>query len=1200
MKSKSTITFLLTLLMVSSIFIGNAGQKASIFTPQNIERTQNAYATSAALSLPSTSILVYTQFVDGRAGEEYENTMTAINTTYGTNYHYTNLTDYTNLDSQLPGNDILLIPEQENANTTIMKTVGTAWATTLTDFVTNGGVVVLLDFGNESAPGLGLHIYNASGLMHIGPVIDQYPGGTLGGELLHRHTFGDALCRRIEYQPVPVTNTMAVDTTDGTVAVDIYQYPGDLNDPIVVHKIMGRGHIVFMGFDLSTLDPNYENIVGNAIRLPNHVVFDAAQQTEYRWEFPPPNPDGYQGAAFVEDLVSAGFAVSRMDTFSAAFLNASDVVICTLPYDAALQYYDTAEIAILDAFVANGGSIFIVSDWSSYGDESRDLVNNFGYDWARDVLWDTDDAMNWYYESQIAYTGDNIISHPITTNVSRVEFYASDGFTQLPSNAEWIIVTDRDSTSCWGEGGWLDNYRGAGGVPLMAVSRYGAGKVSVVLDSNFMDSTTYPLKEDQDNDGVVDYFDSDNDVLLLNTILWLADAAPENEAPHFTGLSHTPFNPNDGDPLNVHVTATDSDGLDNITCYYRDNLGAWNSVPMTPQGSDLYTADIGTYNVSEEKDYYIRAFDNSSDMMERVSSTYYLEAINYFPTTPTLQDPGTTDNDGVFLLNWTASTDSDGSIDHYVVQMSDTSRFTNILGELTAPTDELEITVFDNDTYYFRVRAVDDDGVAGFWSFLQSINVVIIKGPIVSTPVLSPVSPVHGDSVNVSVDVTDQDGVKNVTCFYRVNSGLWQNVSMTIEVGDTYRCQLGTYYVDDIVEYYIRAYDNSTTFNPTTTSTYSFEILNQPPTEPTLNDPGTVITVSNVTVSWTAGYDLEGAIDHYELQMSSFSDFSVITDQWSVNATEYEVTGLSDGTYYFRVRTVDDKAASSPWSNVEDIIVDMSGPTVSGPIHHPANPKHGDSVTVIANITDPSGVKNATCFYNINDGGWQFAVMTLGTGDEYSCDIGSVSVDDVVSYYIVAYDSSANFNLVNTSIYLFIVFNQPPEAPILIDPGTTISVDHFTLDWTDAFDLEGAIDHYIVEMSADSEFSLILGQWNVTESQRDFTAISNGIYYFRVLAVDDHGALGPWSNVQSIEIQTTSTTTTTTTTTTITTTTTTTTTDTTTTTTTTGTGTMPTIFSPDILNLVFLVVSVGSMALIIIIVVAIIRQRSAARRQYQF
>jgi hypothetical protein len=308
MKPKYAIAILIAMLIASSFFTVNTIPIPSIEALRPVKTLKNTYSTSADLSLIPPSILVYTEFVDSRAGEEYENTMLAINNTYGTRYQHTNLTDYADLDTQLSGKDILLIPEQENANTTIMKTVGTAWAATLTDFVTDGGVVILLDFGNVSAPGLGLHIYNASGLMQIGPVIDQYPGGTMGD--LHRHTFGDALCRRIEYNPTPRNNTMAVDITDGTVAVDIYQYPGDLHDPIVVHKTMERGHVVFIGFDLSDPDANYEHIVGNAIRLPNHVVIDRSQNQDFDFETAAGNT---QVAAWVEDMLDAGFAVSRMD-----------------------------------------------------------------------------------------------------------------------------------------------------------------------------------------------------------------------------------------------------------------------------------------------------------------------------------------------------------------------------------------------------------------------------------------------------------------------------------------------------------------------------------------------------------------------------------------------------------------------------------------------------------------------------------------------------------------------------------------------------------------------------------------------------------------------------------------------------------------------------------------------------------------------
>jgi hypothetical protein len=880
------------------------------------------------LELAPPSILVYTEFADLGPGEEWENTMKAINNTYGTDYQYTDLTNYSDLSTQLLGKDILLIPEQENADVTTMKTVGTAWSSTLTDFVTNGGVVVLLDFGNVSAPGLGLHIYNESGLMQMGPVMNQYPGGTI--DILHRHTFGDALCRRIEYQPTPRNNTMVVNITDGTVAVDIYQHPSnDLHDPIVVHKTMSRGHVVFIGFDLSDPDANYENIVGNAIRLPNHVVFDAAQDTEYRWEFPPPNPDGYQGAAFVDDLVEAGFAVSRMDTFDSGLFNASDVVICTVPYYPT-DDYNTAEIAELDTYVSNGGSIFIQSDCTSYGDDLRALANNFGYDWARDCLWDTDDAMQWYYESRIAYTGDNILSHPITTNVSRVEFYASDGFTTLPGNAERIIVSDWDGTTCWG-GPW-ENWKAADGISPMAVSSYGSGKVCVVLDGNFMDGTPGINDADIDNDGELDYYDSDNDRLLINAVHWLADAVPANDAPLLSGLTHSPAIPTDGDPVTVYVNAVDADGLDNITCHYRDNYGAWQNVSMTPEGGDLYSAAIGNFYDTNDKEYYIRAFDSSADKMESVSSVVYLNGINYFPSTPGLQDPGTTDDDGVFLLNWTASSDPDGYIDHYDIQISDNSWFTNILDQVTAFTDERVITVFDNDTYYFRVRAVDDNGTEGFWCFPQWINVVIVEdlvGPAISALVLSPIAPVQGDSVTVSANITDPRDVKNATCYYRVNSGAWQPAGMFLGVGDEYGCDIGSFLVDDFIEYYVEAYDNSSNINMANTSIQSYQILNQPPSEPILIDPGTTISVSYLTLNWTAGNDLEGAIDHYQLQMSATDDFTLILGEWNVTGIDRELTGLSNGVYYFRVRTVDDHGAVSAWSNTESIEILAGTPTIT-------------------------------------------------------------------------------------------------------------------------------------------------------------------------------------------------------------------------------------------------------------------------------
>ncbi|MFX1253695.1 MAG: hypothetical protein ACFFCZ_18935, partial [Promethearchaeota archaeon] len=165
----------------------------------------------------------------------------------------------------MPGHDILLIPEQENANKTIMEPIGTAWASTLTDFVTNGGIVILMDCYSlpYSEDGPTSHLYNASGLMQIDGI---NPAGSVGTANVVNSS--DALSRGIASSWGMVSGTISFDISDGTTVVD------DGTDPLVVHKIMGQGHVVLLGFDLFNRETNYDTLLANAIRLYRHVVFD--------------------------------------------------------------------------------------------------------------------------------------------------------------------------------------------------------------------------------------------------------------------------------------------------------------------------------------------------------------------------------------------------------------------------------------------------------------------------------------------------------------------------------------------------------------------------------------------------------------------------------------------------------------------------------------------------------------------------------------------------------------------------------------------------------------------------------------------------------------------------------------------------------------------------------------------------------------
>ena len=99
---------------------------------------------------------------------------------------------------------------------------------------------------------------------------------------------------------------------------------------------------------------------------------------------------------------------------------------------------------------------------------------------------------------------------------------------------------------------------------------------------------------------------------------------------------------------------------------------------------------------------------------------------------------------------------------------------------------------------------------------------------------------------------------------------------------------------------------------------------NLEPAIPLLNDPGNVSTSSSVLVGWTSSADDVG-IDHYELQIDETNGFATPINTYNVSDTSRTVTGLTNGTYYFRVRAVDDYDLASGWSNVEDITVEITG-----------------------------------------------------------------------------------------------------------------------------------------------------------------------------------------------------------------------------------------------------------------------------------
>ncbi|MHA2406611.1 MAG: metallophosphoesterase, partial [Candidatus Hermodarchaeia archaeon] len=114
-----------------------------------------------------------------------------------------------------------------------------------------------------------------------------------------------------------------------------------------------------------------------------------------------------------------------------------------------------------------------------------------------------------------------------------------------------------------------------------------------------------------------------------------------------------------------------------------------------------------------------------------------------------------------------------------------------------------------------------------------------------------------------------------------------------------------------------------------TTMLYSFTVTHEAPSAPELEVLNGVSETGNVTLTWTPSIDPDGFIANYTLQISNTSDFSFILGEHNSSILQYTFTELSSGDYYFRIRSVDNFNAPSPWSNIVSASVEL--PTTPPP-----------------------------------------------------------------------------------------------------------------------------------------------------------------------------------------------------------------------------------------------------------------------------
>ena len=172
----------------------------------------------------------------------------------------------------------------------------------------------------------------------------------------------------------------------------------------------------------------------------------------------------------------------------------------------------------------------------------------------------------------------------------------------------------------------------------------------------------------------------------------------------------------------ITVTVTDFNGISSVTLYYRAiGEGGYTSLPMS--GTGTYTGVIPAGDVTVAGiDYYIKAVDaslNLNTIFYGASGQTTDEPVLYpmqISITEIVLDPPThlfamqQDNNKIYL-GWRLDAENpDVGYNVYRKAPSESSYFM-IAGDITDSTNYLDTTVTDGQSYYYYVRAVDDDEI---------------------------------------------------------------------------------------------------------------------------------------------------------------------------------------------------------------------------------------------------------------------------------------------------------------------------------------------------------------------------------------------------------------------------------------------------------------------------------------------------------
>jgi hypothetical protein len=450
---------------------------------------------------------------------------------------------------------------------------------------------------------------------------------------------------------------------------------------------------------------------------------------------------------------------------------------------------------------------------------------------------------------------------------------------------------------------------------------------------------------------------------------------------------------------------------------------------LTEKGDGTYNGEITLDHSITSLAYTIKVTDISNNTIQSESkATVVLDndepEIGDIELDPDWPRSGTIE----ISVEWTDNIELTDVMLSYKFKENESAGFTNLttfskMGNVFTFTVNIPS---DAKHFYFNLSANDTSG-----NFVEiDTKHYWVNVPEMFDLTITPGTLTTGDRINISILVTDEGQVKNVTLHYNDN-GSWQEINMTLNNGNKYDIEFNIYSGSTEFKYYIEAKDDNGFTNSTSVSTIVVKdnddpILIDESPNGTTNDP----YIFNVNISDNIGLK------------------SGVTIEWS-HGTGSEKGNMieNDGIFIYKIKLNDSVQDLIYTITFEDVnghlviysgivkVVDNDDPTLSNHDVTPSRPKTGDFAAITVKVSDNIGYNETTVklFYrDVTDEGFMVTSMDFLIFDIFVIDLKVPEYFSEMYYYFQVEDDFGNIG--NSSIYSIDVYDD--KSPVFVSNNT--------------------------------------------------------------------------------------------------------------------------------------------------------------------